>query len=43
MSSGKNNNLIKIKTHFHICLDEKKNETAGLYPSFLAHKITWDK
>ena len=32
----------KIKTCFHICLEEKKNETAGLFPTFLAQGITWD-
>ena len=33
----------KIKTCFHICLEEKKNETVGLYLTFLAQEITRDK
>ena len=33
----------KIKTCFHICLEEKKNETAGLFPTFLSQGITQDK
>ena len=30
------------KTCFHICLEEKKNETVGLFPTFLAQGITRD-
>ena len=33
---------IKSKTCFHICLEEKKNETVGLFPTFLAQGITRD-
>ena len=33
----------KIKTYFHICLEEKKNETVGIFPTFLAQGITRDK
>ena len=29
-----------IKTSFHICLEEKQNETVGLNPTFLAQEIT---
>ena len=33
----------KIKQNgFHICLEEKKNETIGLFPTFLAQGITRD-
>ena len=32
----------KIKTCFHIYLEENKNETVGLFPIFLAQGITWD-
>ena len=32
----------KIKTCFYICLEEKKNETVGLFPTFLAQGITQD-
>ena len=32
----------KVKTCFHICLVEKKNETVGLLPTFLAQGITGD-
>ena len=32
----------KSKTCFHICLEEKKNETVGLFPTFLAQGITRD-
>ena len=32
----------KSKTCFHISLEEKKNETAALFPSFLAQGITRD-
>ena len=39
----KNNNLEKIETCFHISLEEKKNETVGLYSTFLAQDITRDK
>ena len=30
------------KMSFHIRLEEKKNETVGLFPTFLAQGITWD-
>ena len=33
----------KSKTCFHICLEEKKNETVGLFPIFLAPGITQDR
>ena len=32
----------KIKTCFHVCVKEKKNEFVGLYPTFLAQEITRD-
>ena len=32
----------KIKTWVHISLEEKKNETVGLFPTFLAQGITRD-
>ena len=35
-------NEIKSKTFFHICLEEMKNETVGLFPTFLAQGITRD-
>ena len=46
MSPLKNGNLKrnkKIKTCFHICLERKKNETVGLFLTFLAQGITRDK
>ena len=46
MSPYKNSNLNrnkKIKMLSHICLEEKKNETVGLSPKFLAQWIIWDK
>ena len=30
----------KSKTCFHICLEEKKNEAVGLFPTFLDQGIT---
>ena len=35
-------NKIKRKMCFHICLEEKKSKTVGLYPTFLAQGITRD-
>ena len=32
----------KIKTCFRTCLEEKKNETVGLFPTFLAQGIMQD-
>ena len=32
----------KIKKCFHIYLEENKNETVGLFPTFLAQGITRD-
>ena len=32
----------KNETCFDICLEEKKNETVGLIPTFLAQEITRD-
>ena len=40
MSPQKNKQ--KSKMRFHICLEEKKNETVGLFPTFLAQGITRD-
>ena len=28
---------------FHICLELKKNETVGFFPTFMAQGITWDR
>ena len=33
----------QIKSYYHIYLEEKKNKTVGLNPTFLAQEITWDK
>ena len=42
MSLYKNNLKKYIKTFFLLCLEEKKNESVGLYDKFLAQEINND-
>ena len=42
MSPQKKKKKKKSKACFHICLEEKKNATVGLFPTFLAQGIMPD-